>query len=755
MKKPLLLGIILTVCVVIVAFVFAQFYPEGMISYWKFDEDPGPTAFDSADANNGTIYGATRTTGQVGGALSFDGMHDYVKVPDHASLDFGPGQDFSLEAWIKATQNQAEWQGTILAKLNAPGQPASKRSYGYSLMVRGLMDSVNEGKIGVWLGDGDGSDGPLQLYSVNTYDDDTWHHVVATIDRDSLAVLYIDGSEVNNADVSYLSSLDESNSEYLEIGREGVYDQYWFEGLIDEVAIYDRALTPEEIQQHYQDGLHGLGYDVECVPPPPDLVSWWPGDGNAEDFVDGNHGTLESGATYAAGRVDQAFSFDGLDDYVDVGDIGLNGDWTIDFWAKLDTVARTIQYPIGMGPRANITYGTGIFMAYSHYGYKWGVYDGSVFFLGSPTFTNIWYHIAVTKSGTTYTAYLDGNYENSSGALANIDINNLQIGRRIEPSGSVWYFNGLIDEVEIFDRALSSEEIQAIYNAGSAGKCKELVNESPIPVCKDIEIPADENCQASITAEDVDDGSYDPDEDEITLSVDNLGPFSLGEHYVNLTVTDEHGESDTCEVKVTVVDTIPPIPDVAELPEVRGECSAEITSTPTATDNCAGIITGTTSDPHEYTEQGTHTVTWTYDDGNGNTATQTQTVVVDDVTAPEISVSVSPNILRPPNHKMVLITPEIIVSDNCDSDPVPEAVLILIEMNEGDETDTYTPEYDLILGDGHTTNDIQVIDGKIYLRAERSGKGDGRIYTITYTATDDAGNSATATATVTVPHDQK
>lgn len=315
-----------------------------------------------------------------------------------------------------------------------------------------------------------------------------------------------------------------------------------------------------------------------------------------------------------------------------------------------------------------------------------------------------------------------------------------------------WYFPGLIDEVGIFNRALSEGEIQAIYQAGSAGKCK-IVNQPPVVICQDIEVPVDGSCEANITAADVDGGSYDPDDDPITLSIDPPGPFIVGEHYVTLTVTDDSEESDTCQAVVTVVDSIPPIPDVLELPTVTGECFAEITSTPTATDNCAGTISGTTSDLLIYGEQGTHTVTWTYDDGNGNAITQTQTVIVQDVTPPLLSVTVSPNILWPPNHKMVLITPTIVASDNCD--PAPDVRLSSIIMNEGEETNTYDPTYDSWEGDGHTFDDIQFDeDGNIYLRAERSGRGDGRVYQITYTATDDAGNTFTVSATVTVPHNQ-
>jgi hypothetical protein len=120
---------------------------------------------------------------------------------------------------------------------------------------------------------------------------------------------------------------------------------------------------------------------------------------------------------------------------------------------------------------------------------------------------------------------------------------------------------------------------------------------------------------------------------------------------------------------------------------------------------------------------------------------------------PEISLSVTPNILWPPNHNMIPISPVVTVIDNCDSNP--QVQLKSITMDEGDITNTFDPNYDSTVVDGKTLGDIQVDgSGNIYLRAERSGTGDGRVYTITYTATDASGNSTTASATVTVPHNQ-
>lgn len=129
------------------------------------------------------------------------------------------------------------------------------------------------------------------------------------------------------------------------------------------------------------------------------------------------------------------------------------------------------------------------------------------------------------------------------------------------------------------------------------------------------------------------------------------------------------------------------------------------------------------------------------------------TIFEKDVQAPELHVSVSPETLWPPNHKMVHIETAITVTDDHDPDPTFE--LKAITMDKGDGTNTYDPQYDNTPGDGNTTNDIQVDeDGNIYLRAERSGKGDGRVYTITFTATDASGNKVDASAEVTVPHNQ-
>jgi len=129
MKKPLLFGIILTACVVIVAFVFSLGYPGSMISYWKFDDVTGLTALDSADANDGTLNnGPVWTSGKVGGALSFDGLNDYVEVPDSANLDITDA--ITLEAWINP-QTVGAWKRVIVKGEDI--NPANLTTWAYIL----------------------------------------------------------------------------------------------------------------------------------------------------------------------------------------------------------------------------------------------------------------------------------------------------------------------------------------------------------------------------------------------------------------------------------------------------------------------------------------------------------------------------------------------------------------------------------------------------------------------------------------------
>ncbi len=128
-------------------------------------------------------------------------------------------------------------------------------------------------------------------------------------------------------------------------------------------------------------------------------------------------------------------------------------------------------------------------------------------------------------------------------------------------------------------------------------------------------------------------------------------------------------------------------------------------------------------------------------------------LLLPDTTGPDLWLEVNPTVLWPPNHKMVEIVPEWTVWDAYD--PSPEVTLKSIIMTEGDDITTYEPTGEPQGHGNKAVGDMYVDpDGHIFLRAERSGTNQNRIYMITYGAVDFCGNATTRSALVVVPHDQ-
>lgn len=205
-------------------------------------------------------------------------------------------------------------------------------------------------------------------------------------------------------------------------------------------------------------------------------------------------------------------------------------------------------------------------------------------------------------------------------------------------------------------------------------------------------------------------------------------------------------------------DNRPPVADAGPDQRVsaNSSCQGEVTLEGTgSTDPDNDTLTYTWSGPFgtatgatptvKHLALGTHTITLTVDDGKGGTATDTVAVTVYDGTPPTIgSLSATPNVLWPPNHNMVVVTVRASVLDSCD--PAPTWTIVLVTSNEPANG----------LGDGDLSPDWMITgDHTVSLRAERSGTGNGRIYTITVQATDASGNMSVQSLTVSVPKNQK
>ena len=210
----------------------------------RFDEGSGTTAYDSSGNNNNGILinGPLWTAGRIGSALSFDGNNDYVQIAKSASLD-SIVQGITLEAWVKPSLTNRH---TLLARWLC-GTGVNQRSYEF--------DIQNDGRINFALsGDGTSTDA-VWLTSNKSVSPDTWIHLAATSDGTTM-MIYINGEQ----DLNTASSPNgiHSSAGNLHIGRwlysspDNWYDSA-FNGIIDQVKVYNYALSAEEILSHYQD----------------------------------------------------------------------------------------------------------------------------------------------------------------------------------------------------------------------------------------------------------------------------------------------------------------------------------------------------------------------------------------------------------------------------------------------------------------------------------------------------------------------
>ena len=217
---------------------FNYLYLDG---YWKFDEGDGQTAYDSSwNDNDGTVYGASWTSGKVDGALLFDGIDDYVQVPDDDTLDIT--DEITVMAWVKVNDYESGRFYTVAGKWN--DRDGDYRGY---LLGISTFDGNLQPRFYI---SSDGSNYPSAQSSINL-NTGTWYHLAGTFDGSNLKI-YVNGEEKGS--YSYPASINSNNQPVLIGGdRAGGDNGRCFSGKIDEVKVYSCALTEGKIQ--YQAGL--------------------------------------------------------------------------------------------------------------------------------------------------------------------------------------------------------------------------------------------------------------------------------------------------------------------------------------------------------------------------------------------------------------------------------------------------------------------------------------------------------------------
>lgn len=473
---------------------------QDLVAHLKFDNNLD----DSSGHNNaGTAVGAPGfSAGQVGAnAMHIGSTDDYVSLGAPADLNFGTDTDFSVSIWVKMTA----WSDDPSIIGNKDWDSGSNPGY--------VISTDNDGHLQWnWAGKADGSngdrkdyDGPAGTFSAPP----TWRHVVVAVDRQGMAVTYVDGVQRDARNIStppnQLNTLDGLATN---IGQDGAgdYGPRFSDADFDDLGIWRRVVTAQEVANIFNKGKEGKDLSTASfvkqltTPLDQDLVLYLPFDNSLSDASGSGHNGASIGSTsFSAGKVGAgALHIGDAAGYVTVGNpadlnFGSDVDFSIAFWAKTTTWTEDPAFI------ANKDWDSG-----SNIGWvistdgdghlQWNLagkpdgsrgdrkdYDGPA---GLFTGGN-WRHVVLSydRQGNAVT-YVDGAQvdsravstpPNKPDTLPGLAIN---IGQDGAGDYGPKFTNADIDEVAIWRRALIAEDVATIY--GSAGGIGSLLTKPRI-----------------------------------------------------------------------------------------------------------------------------------------------------------------------------------------------------------------------------------------------------------------------------------
>ena len=494
------------------------------VSHWKFDEGSGAIAYDSVGGNIGTIYGdVVWTVGQIDGALYFDGDWDYVDCGNTFASVTGSTTK-TITAWAKSNtadySGQAAGNGRIITLYRESGYS------GFSMLAKGSPATWQ----GLYATAGNWYNHIDSGLSVTANE---WTHI-ALVQDGAGVYIYINGVLANSSTDGAAPTMRRLvNADIGAYDGEHGHIGCFFEGAVDELMIFDRALSAEEIQQLYQNGAGELiGLEITG---PDEVAENFQAQYAAIAYYDNNStqdvtdsalwlvepeavASIEAGllttesinrpqediAIYAQYTEDtntfeaekevsvlaicpsgSALSFDGVDDYVVVQDAPILSPQKITLMAWI--------YPEDVSHHFQIIGKWGHHGEAADYIFDNKVNNDALRLAGGSsedfcaTFSNdailtagTWQHVAVTYDGSTSIFYVNGvkaGEDNSCSVELPDTEYDVYIGYSYlnSPSGGHRPFNGTINEVAIWSRALSAEEIRANMHTRLSGDEPNLV----------------------------------------------------------------------------------------------------------------------------------------------------------------------------------------------------------------------------------------------------------------------------------------
>jgi hypothetical protein len=456
------------------------------VGWWKNDEGTGTSTINdfSGSTNDLTMNNFESTDwaqytrfAQQSYALTFDGSNEYLSRTDDDDFDFGTG-DFSVSAWVKHNGAIATSDDFILTK-------ADTTTGGYKLYMDPTGDLC-------FATDDDNAWTPDDAACTTgvDYDDSTWHHVVGVIDTTAdRNKLYVDGILVSSV-VLNSNSRSSNNALYVGMDRDGSTGGW--DGQIDEVRIYNYALSNAQVAYHFNRSAPFAWYKLdECSGTAANnsapLVSGGDagydgtitiGAGGGEDTIGDCSTSSTAWGNGATGKFNGSLDFDGTDDYIDIGDLSAfepndSGSFTIEAWVNRDSFT-SIDVIASKDDDTGSTTLDGWFLTLQ-------ASDIIIFSLNDSTNAHTaataapntitatgWNHIVAIYSNDTSNIYLNGVLAATGGGnLTNTVDNTVSVRIGSESDGGN-PFDGKIDNVKFYNSYFTEDQVKKLYNEGRA-----------------------------------------------------------------------------------------------------------------------------------------------------------------------------------------------------------------------------------------------------------------------------------------------
>ncbi|RJR27995.1 hypothetical protein C4561_00625 [candidate division WWE3 bacterium] len=449
------------------------------IAEWKFDEKTGQVPYDtSGSGNNGTLGTTSGSDSsdpswshagscKSGSCLLLDGSSDYINVGTSSNFYVSTDTAATLNFWLKDNSI-----GTGISRLFVlTGTSNSDVRFGFGTRNSGRYLSVDYRDSG----------GAAQtLTDTTTSLSDGKMHMATLVFSGTTVSLYIDGKLLaSDTDFSATNSLNGGSAE-SRIGQQN--STFYWNGIIDNVTLYDYARSPAQVAWEYNKGSP---------------IGWWKFDECSgttayDSSGNGNNGTITPGASGntsagtcgsgtstemwndgTSGKINSSLGFDGDDDYVTMGDpssgifdFGADQTFSISFWMKADDTDTT-QFLISKRGAAAAGYE---FRRTPTSGWFLRMDEPVAGIVDTQVRANLadgnWHHIVFGRDTSRHFIYVDGSLDNSYSDTSLEDLSNSEVFAVSNPAAANGT-NGQVDDIRVFNYALTVEQIRDIINYGA------------------------------------------------------------------------------------------------------------------------------------------------------------------------------------------------------------------------------------------------------------------------------------------------